>query len=93
MGKEPNETEKYDKKGRDLTIIVNTREKDWDKKEISYQDVIILAFDSYSDDANILYTVAYSRGPEQNHEGTMVKGQSVKVKNEMVFNVTRTDKS
>ncbi len=78
---------------KEVTIIVNTREKTWNKKEISYEEVIVLAFGSYSDDENIVYTVTFSKGPESHHEGSMVKGDSVKVKNGMIFNVTQTNKS
>ncbi len=78
---------------KEYTIIVNAREKTWIKKEISYEEVIVLAFGSYSSDENIVYTVTFSRGPESHHEGSMVKGDSVRVKNGMIFNVTQTNKS
>jgi len=74
-------------------IIVNTREKRWDKKEISFEEVVKLAFGSYSEDPNVVYTVTYSKGPERHREGTLVKGKSVKVKCGMIFNVTQTNKS
>lgn len=77
---------------KEVTIIVNAREKKWGKKEISYREVIELAFGSYSDDENVVYTVTYSKG-EDRKEGSLTKGQTVKVKDGMVFNVTRTDKS
>lgn len=78
---------------KEITIIVNTREKVWSQKEISYEQVIELAFGSYSENENIIYSVTYSRGEVPKHEGTLVKGTSVKVKKGMVFNVTPTDKS
>ena len=78
---------------KEVTIIVNTREKTWNKKEISYEEVIVLAFDSYSNDENVVYTVTYSKGPDSHHEGSLVKGGSVKVKDGMIFNVTQTNKS
>lgn len=75
------------------TIIVNTREKPWDKKEISYEEVIVLAYGSYSSDENVVYSVTYAKGEGSKHEGSLVKGESVKVKDRMVFNVTRANKS
>ena len=78
---------------KEVTIIVNAREKAWDKKEISYEEVVTLAFGSYSDDENIVYTVNFSKGENPRHEGSMVKGDSVKVKKGMIFNVTQTNKS
>ena len=78
---------------KEVTIIVNTGEKTWNKKEISYEEVIVLAFGSYSNDENVVYTVTYSKGPDSHHEGSLVKGGSVKVKDGMIFNVTQTNKS
>lgn len=78
---------------KDPIIIVNTREKDWDKEKISYEEVVILAFGSYSKDENVVYTVTYSKGPEGHREGSLVKGESVKIKNGMIFNVSQTNRS
>lgn len=78
---------------KEFTIIVNAREKTWNKKEISYEEIIVLAFGSYSDNENIIYTVTFSKGPKSHHEGSMVKGDSVEVKDGMIFNVTPTNKS
>tara|TARA_R110000744_G_scaffold81466_1_gene160097 strand:- start:521 stop:1189 length:669 start_codon:yes stop_codon:yes gene_type:complete len=74
-------------------LIVNARPETWSEEIISYEEVIILAFGSISSNPNICYTVNYKRGPKGNTEGSLVKGQSVKVQQKMVFNVTRTDKS
>jgi hypothetical protein len=76
-----------------VEIIVNTRIKAWDKKEITYEEVIILAFSTYVDNPNVLYSVTYIKGHDPKHEGSLTKGQSVKVKEGMIFNVRKTDKS
>lgn len=78
---------------KEFAIIVNAREKKWSKKEISYKEVIELAFGSYSDDENVVYTVTYSKGQDSRKEGSLVKGESVKVKDGMIFNVFQTNKS
>lgn len=80
-------------KDKEIIIIVNTREKIWNKKEISYQEVIELAFGSYSDNPLIVYVVTYSKGNDDKPEGSLVKGASVKVKKGMIFNVSKTDNS
>ncbi|TAK58116.1 hypothetical protein EPO17_00390 [Patescibacteria group bacterium] len=87
--KEQSHDEGHDKP---VTVIVNAREKEWNKKEISYQEVIVLAFGEYIENENIEYTVAYSKA-HGDKNGTLVKGESVKVKNKMIFNVNKTDKS
>lgn len=78
---------------KEVTIFVNARPKEWPDKRISFEQVITLAFGSYSDDENIDYTVSFSKGDDSKKEGTLTKGEDVKVKNGMVFNATRTDKS
>lgn len=77
---------------KEVTIIVNSREKKWNKNTISFQEVIELAFGSYSDEEHIEYTVSYAKG-EDRKEGTLMKGEEAKVKDGMVFNVKRTDRS
>ena len=41
---------------------------------------------------NVVITVTYSRG-EHGQEGDMLPGDTVKLKNKMVFDVTATDRS
>ncbi|GIL23949.1 MAG: hypothetical protein BroJett042_24620 [Bacteroidota bacterium] len=74
-------------------IIVNGREKEFEGKEISFEQVIVLAFGAVSPNPNISYTVTYKRGVGNKPEGSLVAGQSVKVKEGMIFNATATDKS
>lgn len=86
----------YSKKEDDslpFIILVNTRDKEWNKRKIKYEEVVLLAFPNDNGNSNITYTVTYSDGPKQNPEGSMVKGQKVFVTNKMKFNVTATNKS
>ena len=76
-----------------ITIIVNGRPKDWTEKTITFEQVVVLAFVTYDPNPNKIYTVTYDKGPHENPEGSMVKGDKVFVKNKMVFNATATDKS
>lgn len=77
---------------KEVTIIVNGREKQFPKEEISFAEVVALAFDT-PPSSDTLYTVTYKRGHGSKPEGTLVEGQSVKVKDGMIFNVTATNKS
>ncbi len=77
----------------DVKIIVNAREKKWEKKTISFDQVVKLAYPTPPAGQCIVYTVTYHNGPRANPEGTMVDGDKVKVKDGMVFNVQYTDKS
>ncbi len=76
-----------------MKIIVNAREKKWEKKKISYDQVVKLAYSVPPTGRCIVYTVTYYNGPRANPEGTMLNGDKVKVKDGMVFNVQYTDKS
>lgn len=95
-----NDSEKkvYDKphdppgQNKEYKIIVNAREHIWKEKEITFDQIIILAFGSISNDPNVSYTVTFKRG-HGNKEGSMVKGDSEKIKEGMIFNATQTNKS
>lgn len=76
-----------------ITLIVNARPKPWNKRTISFEEVVILAFGSYDPNPNRVYTVTYSGGVPPKPEGTMVKGQVIIVKDKTNFDVSATDKS
>ena len=78
---------------KDVTIIVNGREETHTGKTINFTQVIILAFGAVSTNPNFVYTVTFKRGHGDKPEGTMVEGDSEKVKKGMIFNATETDKS
>jgi hypothetical protein len=78
---------------RKVTIVVNARPREWRGRTISFEQVLPLAFTPVRTEPFILYTVIYSRGPRANPEGELVAGNSVRVKNRMVFLVTETDRS
>ncbi len=78
---------------KELQIVVNGREKTWTEKEISFEQVVELAYGSISTDPNIIYTVTYKRGMGNKPEGSMLRGDIIKVKNGMIFNATQTNKS
>jgi hypothetical protein len=70
-------------------FIVNGRPRETFKDELTYDEVVRMAFGEPEPD--VVYTVAYAN--PHGHDGTLAEGQSVKVKNGMVFNVTRTNRS
>jgi len=89
------EIEHFYSKDRDykIALIVNGRPKQWKAKTISFEQIVALALGAYDPNPDKVYTVSYDRGPHENPEGTMVKGDAVFVKDKMIFNVTATDKS
>ena len=89
------EIEHFYSKDKDykITLIVNGRPKLWTEKTIKFEQAVVLAFGTYDPNPSKVYTVTYDKGPHQNPEGSMVKGDKVFVKDKMIFNVTATDKS
>jgi hypothetical protein len=77
----------------EFTLIVNGKPKSWTERAITFEQVVRLAYVNYDPNPNKVYTVTYDRGPHENPEGLMVKGDKVLVKDKMIFNVTCTDKS
>lgn len=78
---------------REFDIIVNTRKKAVTKPKLSFDEVVRLAYDPVPTGPNIHFTITYRHGPRQNPEGEMLEGQSVWLKNGMIFNVKHTDRS
>lgn len=78
-----------------IAIIVNGEDKRLEHgvRTVSYEDVVILAYGSCDDSDSVIYTVTYSNGPKKNRKGILVKGESVRVRKGMIFNVSRSDKS
>ena len=76
-----------------VTILVSGEPHTWQKPQITFDEIIILAFGTYDNNPNVVYTVAYEDGPKQNLEGSMLRGDVVYVKNKMIFHATATDKS
>jgi len=75
-------------------LDVNTREIEYSENEISFREAVKLAFPDAVFDERFTYTVEYSKGPEQNPKGSLTdNGKKVWVKNRMVFDVERADKS
>jgi hypothetical protein len=73
-----------------FTIIVNGREKEVDHRLVSFSEIVALA--NLPGDANTIFTVTYSNG-RHHAKGAMVEGDTVKIKDGMIFNVTPTNKS
>lgn len=76
-----------------VTITVNTKPFEVAKEEISFEEVVALAFGSVPSSENVAFTVTYRRGHGNKPSGSLVEGESVKAKDGMIFNATKTDKS
>jgi multiubiquitin len=92
MNNEPEDKKQEDKKTFD--IVVNGRKKTVSSKELTFEQVVSLAYDGNPPTGpDILFTVTYKRGEGNKPEGTLEAGGSVKVKDGMIIDVTATNKS
>jgi hypothetical protein len=77
-----------------VTIVVDGTPHEVPKKEdITYAEVVTLAYPDYPQHPEITYSVTYTRGHGHKPEGILVPGGSVKVKEGMSFRVDRTGQS
>ena len=86
---------KHEGHGHDKTfrIIVNGREKEVSEKELSFEQIVDLAYNNNPPTGeNVVITVTYSKG-EDGKQGSLTAGKTVKIKDGMIFNVKATDRS
>jgi len=73
------------------TIYVNTEPVVWDRPQISYEDLVKLAFPDGPFDGNVRYSITWTK--PDGSEGAVLKGGKVNVVEGMKFDVRNTDKS
>lgn len=93
MNTNPARSVGHDKPKKLVTIIVNGREFQVEKDEITYAEVVALAYPDGIGAGDTIATVTYRRGQGNKPEGTLVPGQATKVKDGMIFNVHVTVRS
>ena len=82
-----------------VTIVVNAREKVVASEELSpdgelsFDQVVGLAYDPVPSGQYIEFTMSYRTSLGRPPDGRLFVGQSVKIQNGTVFNVTYTDRS
>lgn len=72
-------------------IVINGRQREVTGQNISYTQVVQLAFPDDQENETIEYTVAFAN--PHGKDGTLVNGQDVHVKEGMIFNVSKTNRS
>lgn len=76
------------------TVVVNGRLKEVSGKDMSFDQVVQLAFESPPHGAETIFSVTYRKGGNENRpDGVMVEGDSVKIKKGTTFNVSATNRS
>jgi Multiubiquitin len=83
------QTEQHQRK---FTIHVNSRERKVDTDELTYDQVVALAFNPVPTGPDVYFAVTY-RDAAGDKSGTLDEGQSVKIKDGTVFDVVRANRS
>lgn len=78
---------------KQVTVIINGTQKTVTKEDLSYDEVVHLAFETPPYGENTLFSVSYVRGHGNKPEGILAPGETLKVKEGMIIDVTATDKS
>lgn len=77
---------------KDFTIYINTEPKTVDVKELSFEQLVDLAYPGQPQTETRVYTVTYRRA-NGNKQGSLVAGEVVHAKEGMIVDVTPTDRS
>jgi len=85
-------TEK-NKEPKMVTIIINGTAKSVEKERLSFDEIVALAYETPPTGDGVQFTIQYTKGHSDKPKGTLVEGQSVKVKERMEFDVTPTNRS
>jgi len=74
-------------------VIINAREKVVSTNELSYDQIIALAYNNNPPSGgDIVITITY-RNAADHKQGTLTAGQTVEIRNGTIFNVTATNRS
>lgn len=76
-----------------ITVVINARERTITAKELTFEQLVALAFPTAPTGENVLFTITFRRGHGHKPEGSLLTGETVKTKDGMVFVVSATDKS
>lgn len=76
-----------------IEIVINGRPATVADDEVSFEEIVKLAFPSTPPNPNTIFTVTYRRAAGHPADGILIEGGTVKVKKGTIFNVTATDKS
>lgn len=79
-------------KAKEITIYVNTKPKRTTARELTFEQIVALA-DGLPSGPDIQFTVTVSKGHGPRPDDDVAPGETVKLKDEMVFSVSFTNRS
>ena len=78
---------------KSVTIIVNGRPRPVQTEEVTFEELVELAFDDPQRGPQIIFTITFRKAAGRFEEGELLEGEKLKVTEGTVVNVTRTDQS
>ena len=81
------------KEKKEVTIFVNAEPHETEKDDLTYEQVVTLAFPDFPQHPERTYSVTYERGQGNKPTGILSPGGSVKVTEGMRFKVKHTGQS
>lgn len=78
---------------KSFSIVVNGRAKQVENDELSFDELVNLAFDDPARGPQIVFTITFREAGGRIPEGELDEGQRLKVRDGTIVNVTRTDQS
>lgn len=76
-----------------FSITVNGRPRAAERENMSFGELVDLAFDSSQKGAQIIFTITFRNAAGRFSEGELDVRQTLKVQDGTIVNVTRTDQS
>ncbi|MEO7465562.1 MAG: multiubiquitin domain-containing protein [Sphingobium limneticum] len=76
-----------------VPVVVNGRQQHLAMAEVSFEDLVALAYPDRPPRLNEMFTVTYRHGPADRPEGSLAPTQTMRSTSGASYNVTATDKS
>ena len=74
-------------------ITVNGRQRQVERDELSFDELVDIAFDDPAKGPEIVFTITFREAGGRIPEGELDEGQRLKVRDGTIINVARTDQS
>jgi hypothetical protein len=74
-------------------IVVNGDRRVVHGERVTFEEIVKIAYPVPPPGTDVQFTMQYTRGPEIKPAGTLIEGQSVKIRDGMEFDVTPTNRS
>lgn len=78
---------------KNLQITVNGTPHEWESREITYENIVKLAYGELPSNPRTYFTVTYKRGQGHGEQGNVAPGQTFQVTNNMKFYVSASNQS